>query len=227
MGGSSFKDRLVLVFDLGRVLIDFDPDIIISRLKPYTDWSSEDIYYLFATADFVDAFEKGKMSADEFFSTLERVLNIRDLSREALVEIWNDMFFPIPEMLSLVRRLKERTDVGLVLLSNISQVHYEYLYSEYEELSLFDAYVLSYEVGYRKPEKGIYRYLLDITEGARARFYTDDIERFIYSAREMGIDSEVFKGYKKCISDLKAREHFRGIIDAIGDERVSETVKES
>ncbi len=227
MSGSEFKDRLVLVFDLGRVLVDFDPEIIISRLTPYTDWSAQDIRYLFATADFIDAFEKGRLGEDEFFSILFRVLNLRGISSEELREIWNSMFFPIPEMLSLVRRIKERTNVGLVLLSNVSRIHYEYLYGRYEELSIFDGYVLSYEVGYRKPEKGIYRYLLNLTQGAKSLFYTDDVERFIYSARELGIDSEVFRGYEKFLADLRARKDFRPIVDIVGDERISETIKES
>ncbi len=227
MSGYNFHNRLVLVFDLGRVLVDFDPDIIISRLSPYTNWSAEDIHYLFSTAEFVDAFEKGKLRPEEFFPILKRVLNLRDINQETLIEIWNDMFSPIPEMLSLVRWIKEKTEVGLVLLSNISSVHYEFLYSQYQELSMFDAYVLSYKVGYRKPEKGIYRYLLDITKGANALFYTDDIERFVYSARELGIDGEVFRGYRKFLSDLRSRECFRKIVDMIDDERVSETIKKS
>ncbi len=225
MNAYNFQNRLVLVFDLGRVLIDFDPDIIISRLSPYTTWSPQDIRYLFSTAEFIDAFEKGKLAPEEFFSILRRILKLDHLDYESFVRIWNDMFFPIPEMLSLVRWLRERTNVGLVLLSNVSSLHYEFLYSQYQELSMFDAYILSYEVGYRKPEKGIYRRLLDITKGARALFYTDDVERFVYSARELGIDSEVFRGYKKFLFDLKNRKDFRKIVDMIGDERIFEIIK--
>ncbi len=227
MGGSKFADRPVLILDLGRVLIGFDPDIIISRLLPYTSWSRDDLYWLFATAEFVDAFEKGKMTEGEFFSTLEKVIGLRGLPRPALEEIWNEMFYPIPEMLAFVRFVKENTNLGLVLLSNISSVHFEYLYGEYEELRLFDEYVLSYKVGYRKPEKGIYRHALEVTEGAIARFYTDDIERFVYSAREMGIDSEVFRGYGKFLEDLRCRSHFADVVNAIGDEGVPSTSKKS
>ncbi len=203
-----FRNRPVLIFDLGRVLIDFDPDIIISRLRPYTYWSREDIYRLFATADFVDAFERGRLSKDEFFTILHRGLSINGMSKEALAEIWNDIFSPNLEMLSLLRYIKENTPIGLVLLSNISQVHFEYLYREYEELSFFDEYVLSYKEGYRKPEAMIYNKVKSITRLATSVLYTDDIEQFVYAARLYGIDAVHFKGYKEFLREIEKRNGF-------------------
>ena len=107
----------VLVFDLGRVLINFDPDIIINRLLPYTNWSRDDMYSLFAGAEFIDKFEKGKMSEDEFFDVLVNVLSLKDVPRDALKEIWNDMFFPNNEMLSLVHMIRDNTDIENASLS--------------------------------------------------------------------------------------------------------------
>ncbi len=207
--------ELVLVFDLGRVLIDFDPQIIIDRLSPYTHWSKQDMFSLFATPEFVDAFEKGKMEEDEFFDMLGKILSLEGLDRGALREIWNDMFFPKKEMLSLIRRIKESTDIRLLMLSNISKIHFEYLFSEYEELSLFDDYVLSFQVGHRKPERQIYRCVLEKAAGARAICYTDDVERFVYAAREVGIDGIHFKGYDYYLSELLKRPMFREVLSGI------------
>ena len=208
------KGNLVLVFDLGRVLIDFDPQIIIDRLSPYTHWSGRDIFSLFSSPEFIDAFEKGKMEEGEFFDRLSNIISLKGIDRAALKEIWNDMFFPNKDMLSLVRRIKEMTDIRLIMLSNISKVHFESLYAEYEELALFDDYVLSFQVGYRKPEKGIYKCVLEKARDADAICYTDDVERFVYAAKEAGIDGIHFKGYEYYISEILKRPLFR---DALSD----------
>ncbi len=217
-----FANKDVLVFDLGRVLIGFDPNLLIDRLLPYTNWTKEDIYWFFATSDLVDTFEKGKISTCDFFSQLKRILSLQDISYDEFLPMWNDIFFPYPEMLRLIELIKEYTDISIVLLSNISLPHYDFLCACYPQLSLFDEKLLSFQVGFRKPEKGIYKILLERTAGCRNLFYTDDIERFIYSARALGIDSEVFRGIHSLKCALEKRSPFLKVAELISDERLSE-----
>ncbi len=206
--------RPVLICDLGKVLIDYDPNIIINRLLPYTNWSAMDICNLFATARFLEEFEKGRFSEEDFFHRLRKILSISDeIGKEDLKAIWNSMFFPIKEMFSFIRYIAGKNEVRIFLLSNISITHYEFLYSQYEELSLFEQSILSYKVGFRKPEKGIFRFALELAGASKDVFFTDDREQFVYAARELGIDAFVFKGYQDFIKQLQVRPAINKLID--------------
>ncbi len=60
----------------------------------------------------------------------------------------------MPEMEEVVTRLAK--GYPLFLLSNTNALHFEYIQENYPVLKHFSHFILSYKVGSRKPEKGIY-----------------------------------------------------------------------
>ncbi len=211
-------EKPVFISDLGKVLVDYDPYIIINQILPYTSWSARDMYDFFASDSFFADYEKGRLSEGEFFARLRDILGIdKLLSDSSLKQIWNSMFFPIREMLSFIRQCAEADNARLFLLSNISATHYEFLMGKYEELSLFEEHILSYKVGHRKPEKEIFEHALALSGDAHDIIFTDDRDDFISSARKAGIDAFVFRGYDDFLRELSKREAFAGLLPKVPD----------
>jgi putative hydrolase of the HAD superfamily len=97
----------------------------------------------------------------------------------------------MPEMEEVVTRLAG--DYPLFLLSNTNALHFEYIQENYPVLKHFSQFVLSYQVGSRKPEKGIYQHLIQQAGTAPGQIlFIDDKMPFVAAAREHGIQAWQF-----------------------------------
>ncbi|MDO8489131.1 MAG: hypothetical protein Q7S42_03360, partial [Candidatus Omnitrophota bacterium] len=117
----------VILFDLGRVLVDFDHKRAAERISYFCAKSPEEIYRLFFESEATIAFEAGKISPENFYLRVKEMLDLK-LSYESFVPIWNDIFYLSPKNRStfkLVNSLRARYKTAL--LSNINTLHYEYL----------------------------------------------------------------------------------------------------
>ena len=73
--------------------------------------------------------------------------------------LWSDIFDPMRHMEGAVVHLAAR--YPLFLLSNTNPLHFEYIKRRFSQfLRPFQAFILSYEVGSRKPEAAIYQALI-------------------------------------------------------------------
>jgi HAD superfamily hydrolase (TIGR01509 family) len=81
----------------------------------------------------------------------------------------------------------------LFLLSNTNALHFDYIQENYPVLKHFFQFILSYKVGSRKPEKGIYEYLLQQAGLPPEQIlFIDDKMPFVAAAREHGIQAWQF-----------------------------------
>ena len=62
------KNKKVLAFDLGRVIFDFDYNIALNKIKDKINVPVEKVIDELFENDFGLKFEKGLVSADEFYS---------------------------------------------------------------------------------------------------------------------------------------------------------------
>ncbi|MCX7661863.1 MAG: hypothetical protein N2Z79_04180, partial [Candidatus Omnitrophica bacterium] len=149
---------LGIIFDLGRVLIDFDHHLAARRAVEFSDKSEEEIFNLFFDSDLTGLFEEGKLSPSEFFLEAKQRLNLR-LTYEQFLPIWNEIFYFTEEnkkVLDLANLLKKR--FRILLLSNINILHFEYLRQNFSFIFIpFPQIVLSFKVGVRKPHPLIYQ----------------------------------------------------------------------
>ena len=86
----------VILFDLGKVLIDFNHRIAVRRIKEYCALSEEEIYNLFFDSDVTDRYERGLISSEYFFQEVKAMLQAT-ISRDDFVPIWNEIFTPHPD----------------------------------------------------------------------------------------------------------------------------------
>lgn len=97
--------------------------------------------------------------------------------------------------------LKPNYKVGM--LSNAGADWLSELFTR-EQLALFDAVALSFEMGFTKPEAGSY---LEIAQKLEVEpqecVFLDDQERHCTGAREAGMASILFTGFEQARADLK------------------------
>jgi len=181
-----------IIFDLGKVLIDFSFDPFYDWIENHTNRTRKDVYKFLKENQLIKDYELGKISSKVFFESLKEFLNT-DCSVEFLKELWNDIFSPIEENIELLKELflnKEKYKIQLGLLSNTNDEHIKYLEKHYDIFSLFDAKVFSYQVHLEKPQKEIYEYTLNLlkTKPVVTLFIDDKIEN-VEGAKELNIHS--------------------------------------
>ena len=183
-----------VIFDLGNVLVGFDHRIAVKKILRHTSKSTREIYDLFFDSPFTREFEKGGISCREFFVKVKDMLGLK-IGYEEFLPIWNEIFFAKPEMERFVASLNSGR--RLVLLSNINELHYEYLTAAFPyAFSLFspDKIIPSFRAGFMKPDRQIYELALSAAGVSRDEVvYVDDRLDLIEAASGYGIPSIQFK----------------------------------
>jgi putative hydrolase of the HAD superfamily len=151
-------------------------------------------------------FERGAVTPEQFHdwfqSTFKTSVHQRELAHAA-----SDIFVLNEPIVPVLDELKSRGH-RLVLLSNTSIFHYEFIRDRYQVLDRFDDFVLSFEVKAIKPDPVIFEAALKkIHCDPPDCFYTDDIEQYVESGRRHGLDAEVFT----TVDSLKTQLARRGI----------------
>ena len=191
----------LIIFDLGRVLVEFNFRKVIRRLEPYTSKKEGEIHRYFRQTPLWDAFERGRIAPRGFFQTLKKDLALQGLHFEAFTPIWNEIFEEKPDTIAIVRRLRGR--FRLAMLSNSNVLHWEYLMKRHRFMHWFDYSVASYAVGLRKPEPGIYRTVLERAGvSPQKAFFTDDIPEHVQAARALGLRAHQFRGARRLLKQL-------------------------
>src|SRR5450432_26925 len=193
-----------IIFDLGKVLIQFDFRLgyrALERLCPYT---ALEIPRRIGGTGLVERFETGLVEPREFVEQFSRILDL-PVDYDRFCEIWSCIFGDtlIPE--SLLEALAAR--YRLLLLSNTNALHFAMLRVTYGHLLRhFHDLILSYEVRAIKPQPAIYRAALERAGCLPGEcFYTDDIADYVAAARQMGIDAVQFESREQIEREMRGR----------------------
>ena len=194
-------------FDLGNVLIFFSHEKMWSQLSQLTGLPPAQLREQFHRRGVFEEYESGKLNTERIYRTLQS-MSRNSFSLLAAMRAASDIFTPNTELWPLVKSLKQQ-GTRLVLLSNTNECHFNFAYSHYPVLKLFDEYILSYQVGACKPQNAIFQRAL--LEARGPAFYTDDVEPFIKAARRAGLDAELYT------SPSSLKEHLlrRGFLNTL------------
>jgi len=197
-------DYKAVIFDLGRVLVDFDFKRGYRQLEGLCPYPAPEIPKRLAGTGLVQALETGEIQPRKFVSEIAAVLSL-DIDYDRFCEIWSCIFTDtlVPE--AMLEGLRRR--YRLVLMSNTNAIHFEMLREHYPRIwPHFDALVLSYEVGAMKPRPEIYQTAVDRAMCSPEEcFYTDDIAEYVEAGRRMGIDAVQFRSVAQLEGELKQR----------------------
>ena len=194
-----------VVFDLGRVLVDFSHQIFVDYLlaEGVAPVSEPEFCRITRVADF----ESGNISSDEFVRLVTTLLPAKKFgSEEARLELigkWQRIFSPIDQMLEFAARLRPR--YRTFIISNTNALHWEYLLSEYRLDQLVDGLLPSFEAGVLKPDQRIFA-------AAEEKFgltpagsvFIDDIETNLAGATERGWQTIHHRSTGQTIAKLKS-----------------------
>jgi putative hydrolase of the HAD superfamily len=192
-----------IIFDLGRVLIDFDFKRGYQALEGLCPYRAAEIPGRLATCDLVERFETGLIEPRDFVAEMSAVLDLK-IDYDRFCRIWSSIFTGtlVPE--NLLAGLAAR--YRLMLLSNTNAIHFEGLRASHPMLRHFHDLVLSYEVKAMKPRPEIFQAAI-ARAGCRAEecFYTDDVAAFVTAARNLGIDAVQFESAAQLDREFAAR----------------------
>ena len=176
-----------VVFDLGGVLVDFDP---VGYLRDrFTNKALE--YYLyqnsFGSRQWMDM-DAGIITRAEGEKAImaKAKKDGRAFEMQTVLDEWRDRLKTKEDTVALIRKLKEN-GVKVYYLSNIAGDVFEML-SQRPFMQLFDGGVASYENHLLKPQPEIYQLLLEKygLEPAATVFF-DDTQANVDAARALGI----------------------------------------
>lgn len=146
-------------FDLGNVLVSFDPNIACNNLVERFDVGTDQAWQAIYQSGAQRQFEHGQLSGEEYAEQIRRVIgtDAEQMPTAGLLNAVSDMFAPIDVMADVLNRVRAN-GFGVGLLSNTCQAHWDWIRGQPYLMNQFrfDATILSFEQGAMKPEVAIY-----------------------------------------------------------------------
>ncbi len=181
----------LLLFDLGNVLVRFEPDLFpkVLGMAPQAARTQ----YEGGMRELTNRYESGKCTTDEYFSALQKFLQNRfdqETIRHAFLSVLTD---PTPGMEDLVREATARVPAAVV--SNTNEAHFSSVLPRVHALQYLPKRYLSYQVGVIKPSPEFYqRILRDESVQPGEMLFIDDVEANIVAAEKAGMVGYLFDG---------------------------------
>ncbi len=194
-----------IVFDIGGVLIDFNPLIFLT--KEYGEQKGRELTQLIFKDPCWQDLDKGTLSfeeAIEFFSA-KRPEYREDIKRALSIPFIEGYFSEKTDTVELYRELK-RNGYNIYLLSNFSKEGFDHVRTIYTFLEECHGMVVSAYIKMIKPEPEIYRYLLDTFNlDPDETLFMDDLQVNIQGAIDAGIHGICFTNAAECRQIMKER----------------------
>jgi 2-haloacid dehalogenase len=184
--------RDIVIFDLGGVLIQWDPRHLYRKLFAGDEAAMEQFLATVCTHEWNRGQDAGRT-----FAAGAALLKAQYPEKAELIDAYGDRFDemmpgPIAGSVDILEELKDRR-VSLYALSNWSAETYPSARARFDFLSWFHGVVISGEVGVNKPDPRIFtalceRYGIDRRRAA----FIDDSPANVSAAEELGIHGILF-----------------------------------
>lgn len=194
-----------IVFDLGGVVFNWQPDAIISRV--FEDSETQDLVRaeILEHTDWVEL-DRGTIALDQ---AIERGATRTGLPYQDVERLLNEVprsLTPIEETVELIRAVRDSNN-KLFVLSNMHFASITYLEQKHRIWDMFDGIVISCRIQKVKPEIEIYEHLLTAYQlKATETIFIDDMSENLAAASSIGIQTIRFVDPSQCrqaLVDLK------------------------
>jgi putative hydrolase of the HAD superfamily len=163
----------VVVFDLGKVLVDFDYGIAAAKIARCGKVTPQEVRHVMEHGPLLGRFESGLMTNEEFAAEVCASCGFSGTVDE-FYDSFADIFVEIKPMIALQAALRADR-IPTCIFSNTNGIAIGHIRRRFPFFSRFDSYILSYEVGAMKPEEKIYAAVERATGHAgEAIVYLDD-----------------------------------------------------
>jgi putative hydrolase of the HAD superfamily len=197
-----------LIFDFGDVFINLDKKGAMANALN-----------LFQIETFPDElvtincqYEQGLISTEEFLKFY--LDNFPNLTEEAIIEAWNYILKDFPKYrLEFIKQLAKEDTFQLILLSNTNKLHINWIkntipfYNNFKHC--FVKFYLSHEIGMRKPNTEIFKFVLEENNlNPENCLFIDDTKENTESASRLGIHVWNINETTEDIIDLFTTKHY-------------------
>jgi 2-haloacid dehalogenase len=194
--------RNTVIFDLGGVLIDWNPDYVFKTIfekEEEKKWFFDNI----CTSDWNEEQDAGRSLKD---ATEELITKFPDHEPNirAFYDRWEEMLGgPIEGTVEVLKDLRSREELKLYALTNWSAETFPVALERYDFLHWFDGRLVSGEEKTRKPFMDIYEKLISrFNINPNEAVYIDDNMRNLHPARELGMHIIHFKSPEQLKEEL-------------------------
>jgi len=192
-----------LIFDMGKVILDFNFELGMEKLAGKCGLPLEDFKKVLFDKDWIRPYERGEISTADYHRHLCEAGQLRmDLAK--FNESWSSVFLPdllVPE--ALLADLRQR--YPLILVSNTNESHVHYIERHYSVLQYFDVKIFSHVVGSLKPDRKIYEAAIAASgQPPESLFFIDDREENIRAAEVFGIRAHQFTTVPRLVAALRS-----------------------
>ncbi|HEX2985455.1 MAG TPA: HAD family phosphatase [Caproiciproducens sp.] len=181
-----------VVFDLGRVLVEYTPELYIRKYVSDDGDVAIINREMFHAPEWLDN-DRGSITSDQFLQAVcKRIPQRLHAEVKKIWENWQNFLVPIPETNALAKNLKER-GYHVFLLSNMSEKYYGIRHI-IPALPYLDGEFISADVHQVKPDEEIFQTFLK-RYGLKSQecFFIDDRAENIAGAEKTGMKGFCFR----------------------------------
>ena len=192
-----------LLFDFGDVWLDLDKGRLQAGMTQYGLSSTDG-----ALNKLSQRYETGAISTQSFLNAVSNYLNEKD--QDKIISYWNALIGSFPDQrLNFLKELKGSGAYRLFLISNTNELHIQRVREVMGEKTYrvfqgcFEGFYLSHELGMRKPDPEVFRFILrQHNLKASETLFVDDTLEHIRAAAKLGIKTWHLKAGSEDILEL-------------------------
>jgi HAD superfamily hydrolase (TIGR01509 family) len=144
----------VVVFDLGKVLVDFDYSIAARKVAARSTKSLGNLVSVLSTSSLIVQYESGQVTRQQFYEQVRDAVGFQG-TLEEFGGYFADIFAEMPAMIALHAELRQR-GIPTYIFSNTNDLAIEHVGRNFPFFKNFDGYIYSHEIGAMKPDAKIY-----------------------------------------------------------------------
>ena len=192
-----------LIFDLGGVVVRWDPAAIIAGVFPDEKTGARARAGVFEHPDWLEL-DRGTLGRDDAVRRAAQRSGIAEAEIRKLLLAVPPSLVPFPDTVDLLYRLKAK-GYPLYCLSNMHFASIEHLEREHKFFEVFAGKVISCRLNLCKPESAIYEHALKTYAlKPQQTVFIDDVEVNVAAAAKLGIRTIQFKNAAQCERELRA-----------------------
>lgn len=192
-----------VVFDVGGVLLKWDPPSFIAKVVPDPVQQQLVRREIFEHPEWHE-FDRGSIDVAKAVDQFGKRAGLSPGQMRQLLQTANESLHPIPETVRIVEDLAA-AGVPLYVLSNMPVSTFEYLVKQHAFFGHFKELVISGAILMIKPEPAIYKHLVEKTGIVPSEsVFIDDLLKNIIAARESGLHAIQFTDASAVRAALRA-----------------------
>lgn len=192
-----------LVFDLGGVVVRWDPDAIIAGVFSDPTTRAKVKAGVFEHSDWLEL-DRGTLGREQAIERAAQRTGIASSEIKRLLHAVPPSLVVFPDTVELLYRLRHKGH-PLYCLSNMHFASIEYLERQQTFWDVFQGRVISCRLNLCKPEAGIYEHLLRTFALKPAEtLFMDDVQKNLDAAAKLGIQTLKFENAAQCERELRA-----------------------